>query len=393
MQAERHTPTSFAVLGAGLIGCYVAARLLHAGHTVHLIGRPSLQAKLARTGGLSFSSISQPTPIVVPHDRFKVYASLADMAADGAAADHVLVTLKRVSFVAALEDFAAALSAAGADADADARRRLPSSFVTFMNGPNPRVEFQRVLPQAQLTVGMWPFNVVEVSDGVFHQSVQSTAIELQDTPTGIQLASVLEHAGIPTHTTADISAVLYGKMLLNLNNAVNALAAMPLRQQLRSYDYRCITSRCMHETLAVFHAAAIVPVPPLPNIPVAIMPWVLVLPDAIYSIVARSSLDMDEMAVTSMHQDLQHGRRTEIAYLQGHIADLGRQTGVDTPVCDAIVRLVRQAEQRNADMLASGRPCTMRRYSPQEMEEAVDDGRSPKASSTSLSWTQWIGWI
>jgi 2-dehydropantoate 2-reductase len=42
----------------------------------------------------------------------------------------------------------------------------------------------------------------------------------------------------------------------------------------------------------------------------------------------------------SMLQDVMKGRRTEINYLNGYVADQGRQVGVKTPINDKIVELV-----------------------------------------------------
>ena len=42
----------------------------------------------------------------------------------------------------------------------------------------------------------------------------------------------------------------------------------------------------------------------------------------------------------SMLQDVMKGRRTEINYLNGYVAEQGRQVGVKTPLNDKIVELV-----------------------------------------------------
>ena len=45
-----------------------------------------------------------------------------------------------------------------------------------------------------------------------------------------------------------------------------------------------------------------------------------------------------------MLQDVMKGRRTEIEYLDGYVADRGREVGVDTPACDRITTLIKQVE-------------------------------------------------
>ena len=46
----------------------------------------------------------------------------------------------------------------------------------------------------------------------------------------------------------------------------------------------------------------------------------------------------------SMLQDVEKGRPTEIDYMNGYVVDKGRQVGVSTPVNEAVVRLVKEAE-------------------------------------------------
>lgn len=48
---------------------------------------------------------------------------------------------------------------------------------------------------------------------------------------------------------------------------------------------------------------------------------------------------------SSMVQDLEAGRRTEIDYLNGAIVRMGREVGIDTPFHQSIVVLIRAREQ------------------------------------------------
>ena len=46
---------------------------------------------------------------------------------------------------------------------------------------------------------------------------------------------------------------------------------------------------------------------------------------------------------SSMAQDVTKGRRTEIEFLNGFVSEKGRETGIPTPFCDALVGVVREA--------------------------------------------------
>lgn len=50
-------------------------------------------------------------------------------------------------------------------------------------------------------------------------------------------------------------------------------------------------------------------------------------------------------ALTSTHQDVVKGRRTEVDYMNGLIADKGREVGVPTPAHDAIVTVMKEIER------------------------------------------------
>jgi 2-dehydropantoate 2-reductase len=55
-------------------------------------------------------------------------------------------------------------------------------------------------------------------------------------------------------------------------------------------------------------------------------------------------LKIDPQARSSMWEDLQRGRRTEIDYLQGVITAIADRHGLQAPLSRRVVELVRQAE-------------------------------------------------
>ncbi|MGO4245348.1 ketopantoate reductase C-terminal domain-containing protein, partial [Janibacter sp. RAF20_2_2] len=65
--------------------------------------------------------------------------------------------------------------------------------------------------------------------------------------------------------------------------------------------------------------------------------------------VARASLKVAPTARSSMADDLDAGRATEIDELQGIVVQLGADHGSSTPVCVRIVELVREAEAAGPD--------------------------------------------
>jgi 2-dehydropantoate 2-reductase len=141
-----------------------------------------------------------------------------------------------------------------------------------------------------------------------------------------------------------MTGVQWGKLLINLNNALNALSGLPLRDQLSQRPWRKLLADQMSEALAVIKAEGIVPVSSTP-LPASLTPFILRLPDAAYQIIARSAVNIDPKARSSMWEDLQRGRRTEVDHLQGLIVKLAGQHGLKAPLNERVVALIRRAEK------------------------------------------------
>ena len=99
----------------------------------------------------------------------------------------------------------------------------------------------------------------------------------------------------------------------------------------------------MAEGLAAIRAEGIKPVSPTP-IPAGWMPPLLRLPDMIFEAMLGRTMKIDPEARSSMWEDLQRGRRTEIDYLQGVITEIAERRGLDAPLSRRIVELIRKAE-------------------------------------------------
>ncbi len=74
------------------------------------------------------------------------------------------------------------------------------------------------------------------------------------------------------------------------------------------------------------------------------MPSLLRLPDAVFELLLGRTMKIDPEARSSMWEDLQRGRRTEIDYLQGVITGIAGRRGLKAPLSRRVVELVKQAE-------------------------------------------------
>ena len=110
------------------------------------------------------------------------------------------------------------------------------------------------LPGRIVLGGMVPFNVISAGQGRFHRSTSGDiVIEADDAAT----AERLSVPGLKLRATRDISGVQWGKLLVNLNNALNALAGLPLRRQLAQRTWRRLFAEQIAEGLAALRAEGI----------------------------------------------------------------------------------------------------------------------------------------
>ena len=133
------------------------------------------------------------------------------------------------------------------------------------------------------------------------------------------------------------------KLLHDLNNALNALSGLPLVSQLSDRAWRRVLAAQIREALAVLSAASVAPAR-LDKVPPKLIPAILSLPDPVFRVLARRMLAMDPEARSSMWDDLQKRRTTEIDYLQGAIIALGEKVRLPTPVARQIMKLIKAAE-------------------------------------------------
>ena len=142
---------------------------------------------------------------------------------------------------------------------------------------------------------------------------------------------------------ADMTAVLWGKLILNLGNAINALSGLPLAEQLADRRWRLLFAAQMDEALSVMRRAGIKPVAIGPLRP-ALLPYVLRLPDFLFRLLARRMVSVDPKARSSTLQDLDRRRRTETDEFQGAIVRLAEQAGMDAPLSRLVLEKIRAAE-------------------------------------------------
>jgi 2-dehydropantoate 2-reductase len=315
-----------AVFGAGAIGCWVGGRLAAAGAEVTLIGRARVMQELA--GGLRTSELDGREVVAAVGDGTGSVRVATDPAA-ARGATLVLVTVK---------------SAQTADAGAALARVLPEGavVVSLQNGVRNAGVLRGALPGRKVLAAMVPFNVVRRAPGAYHRA-SAGVLRIDDDPAAAQLLAACAAAALPIEPRRDMEAVQWAKLVLNLNNAINALSGLPLAAELARRPYRRCLAASQREALDLLDAAR-VPVAKLTAIPPRWMPRLLDTPDRVFGLLAKRVVAIDPEARSSMWDDLEARRPTEIEYLQGEVVALARRVGRSAPIAGGLVQLVRAAE-------------------------------------------------
>ena len=321
------------IYGAGLIGCYVGGRLLAGGSDVSFIGHARVTGQL-RNQGLTLSRYDESRWHVSP-ERIEVSTDPAT----AARADLVLVTVKSTATATAAAELANVL-------------RAGTIVVSFQNGIGNADVLRAALPQSTVLEGMVPFNVVERGPGAFHQG-SAGELEIRHAPAMQPFVDAFSKAGLPLIQHADMLPVQWAKLLLNLNNAINALANRPLKEELSQRAYRICLGMAQKEALALLKRAGIRPARLTP-LPATWVPRVLGVPDAWFERLGRRMLTIDPLARSSMSDDLAAGRATEIDWINGEVVRLAKRLGQTVPVNERLCELVREAEQADVRLSWSG---------------------------------------
>jgi 2-dehydropantoate 2-reductase len=321
-------PPRIAILGAGSVGCFIGGVWQAAGLPVQFFGRERFGRDVGEHG-LSLSDYDDW--------RAKIPAGRVDYACQPGGltnADIIALCVKS----GATEEAARQIGEYG---------RPGATVVSFQNGiSNVEVVERELGHRFEVVRGMVPYNIAYLGDGRFHKGVAGL-LWAEDRPVLRDLAERIGGGPASLRLSGDMLGLAWGKLIINLNNAVNALSGRTLIEQLGNRDYRRVVAASMREGLDLLDRAGIDPAKVGPT-PPRLLPTVIGAPDWLFNNVFLKLQKIDARARSSMADDVASGRRTEVDYINGELVRLADKLGADAPVNRKIVELIGQAEAGRA---------------------------------------------
>lgn len=311
MSAPSPAPLSVAFMGCGAMGSVLAGMLAGAGHRVLAITRDAAHARAMAQDGLVMDG---------PDGRRRV-ALLAATAPEGPPVDLLVIATK----------------AGGARAAARAAAGLvgPRTIVfAIQNGIGAAEEIAAELGAARLAVGVaagfgagleGPGQVRFASLGTVHMGVHAGLDPAELAP----LIAAWEAAGVPARLAADVQAMQWEKLICNAAySGPCAASGLSVGEVLDTPELAAISAEAATEAWETARALGIA----------------LAVTDPVAH--ARAFGEKVRPARPSVLQDIDRGRISEIAYINGAVVREAARLGRRAPVNATLTALVQARERR-----------------------------------------------
>ena len=299
-------PLSFAVMGAGAVGCFYGGMLARAGLPVTLIGRAvhvqAIQSQGLRLQTLTFDDVVRPQASELP-------SAVAD-------ANVVLFAVKSTDTEAAGLQIRPHLQ--------------PGALVLCLqNGVDNAERLRAVLPGVDVAAAA-VYVATEMAGPGHLRHHGRGALIIEPSPRSAALAQALQAAGVPTQISAEVRNVLWTKLVINCAyNGLSAIGQIAYGELLQRPGLPQVLDDLVSECRAVAAADGVV------------------LPDDLEAQVAAIARSMATQLSSTAH-DLRRGKPTEIDFLNGHIVRRGELLGVPTPANRLLWAAVKLLEGRSA---------------------------------------------
>ncbi|MBF0507580.1 MAG: 2-dehydropantoate 2-reductase [Deltaproteobacteria bacterium] len=304
-------PKRFAVVGAGPVGCIVAAFLAKGGYEVSMCDVIADLVDPAATTGI-FIEGSENLQQKVAHTCHTV-DELAQYDPDA-----IFITVKANALpliVSSIEEF----------------YREGIYVVSWQNGIDTELEISKVLGRKPVMRGVvnWGCglkNPCHVVMSFHHPPHYLQELAPESSPAAVTIAQVLTNCGLPTEHTDQIISMVWRKAVMNsCMNPVCAVTGLTMLQATSDPIIFGLVDALMKECLRVARANDIV------------LGWD-------YYPNAMDYLKKAGNHKPSMLMDIENKRRTEIDYMNGKFIEYGIRAGIETPYNITMQSLVKGLE-------------------------------------------------
>jgi 2-dehydropantoate 2-reductase len=306
-------PQSFAVVGAGPVGCIVAAFLARGGYEVTLcdvvqeLVEPALNPGIVIKGA---EELQQPVS--------RICTSVDDLG--DPIPDVIFLTVKAYAIpliASAIEGF----------------HKEGIYVVSWQNGIDTEFELARVLGskpvmRAVVNYGCKLEKPGHVRIPFHHPPHFIQELDPESEQAAVSVAEALTRSGLLTHHTQEIVSMVWRKGILNsCMNPVCAVTGMTMAQAMNDPIVFQIIDALIKEGVQVARANEIT------------LGWQFY------------PYSMEYMGKAGNHKpsmlvDIENKRRTEIDYINGKIVGYGRQVGMETPYNTTLMALVKALEPK-----------------------------------------------
>ena len=312
------------VVGAGALGGVIAARLRASGRPVWIATRDAKTAATLRATGLHVSGVGGTLAVevteVAPLDAYQESDTF----------DVVVLATKAQEAMRVAPRLVRMLGSDGV-------------LLPIQNGDVAQALAERV-GSSQILGGLSNLGATMKEPGTYEQRNAGHLLigELSGADTGrCERVREAMSGGVEVRVTANIRGAVWSKLLLNCSvTTIGAIAGRTMREYIALPLGRRLFDLAYDEALTVALAAGVHPqrmlVDPIPP------GWSgRSVPGEAREAWLREILAFYGDVKPSMLQDFERGRPTEIDFINGHVADLGRTKGISTPANAAIVETVR----------------------------------------------------
>ena len=288
------------VMGAGAIGSLIGGLMTNAGYNVALIGR-EWQVKKIRENGLHIYGLED----------FCVYP---EAYMEPIEADLIFITVKSYDTEVAARVL---------------RMKEKSVVLSLQNGIGNEEKIGRIVGIKHVLGGVTSQGALLLGPGrVKHTGSGKTIIGELDgkiTEKTKEIKEILDRSKIETKITTEIKRELWNKLIINVGiNAITAITGLENGYICKMKNLRELSRKCVREVLKVAEKAEI---------------DTNVKEEGVLNVAKLTAKNR-----SSMLQDLDRGKKTEINEINGVVVDLGERYGVKCEVNETLLRLVEAME-------------------------------------------------